>query len=349
MMGALKSLSWEDDGLRLLDQTKLPESICYKLCTSYEEVAEAIRILSVRGAPAIGVAAAYAVVLAFRECSRNAHEPSLSENFRRACKVIRHARPTAVNLSWAVDRMSGVYQSVLPEKRGEALLEEARAIEREDVETCQAIGAHGADLFQGRKSLRILTHCNTGALATAGIGTAFGVIRTLFEKGQVECVYADETRPLLQGARLTASELVAGRIPCRLITDDMAASVLRDKRIDAVIVGADRIASNGDTANKIGTYGLAIMAAYHHVPFYIAAPFSTFDFTISSGEEIPIEERNPDEIRRIGNIYTAPKDVPTYNPAFDVTPASLIHGIITERGVLTPPYSLSIASYERSL
>lgn len=349
MTEALKSLSWGKEGLIILDQTKLPETIAYKLCTHYEEVADAIKVLAVRGAPAIGVAAAYAVVLAFREYSGNGQNTASAENFKRACEFIRQARPTAVNLSWAVDQMLEVYGNSVPENRAQLLLEKAQAIEEEDIRTCRAIGTHGADLFQGRRNLRILTHCNTGALATAGIGTAFGVIQTLFERGQVDCVYADETRPLLQGSRLTASELMAGGIPCRLIADDMAASVMRDKKIDAVIVGADRIAANGDTANKIGTYGLAVMAAYHKIPFYIAAPFSTFDFTISTGKEIPIEERNPEEVRRIGSTYIAPKDVPVYNPAFDVTPATLIHGIITERGVLTPPYSISIASYERSL
>lgn len=349
MTESLKSLSWGKEGLTILDQTKLPETITYKLCTHYEEVADAIKVLAVRGAPAIGVAAAYAVVLAFREYSGNCQNTASAENFKSACEFIRQARPTAVNLSWAVDQLLEVYNHSVPEDRAQLLLEKAQAIEEEDIRTCRAIGTHGADLFQGRKNLRILTHCNTGALATAGIGTAFGVIQTLFERGQVDCVYADETRPLLQGSRLTASELMAGGIPCRLIADDMAASVMRDKKIDAIIVGADRIAANGDTANKIGTYGLAVMAAYHKIPFYIAAPFSTFDFTISTGKEIPIEERNPEEVRRIGSTYIAPKDVPVYNPAFDVTPATLIHGIITERGVLTPPYSISIASYERSL
>ncbi len=346
MSDMLHSLTWKGYGLELLDQTKLPGEISYQLCTHYEEVAEAIRVLAVRGAPAIGVAAAYAVVLAYRNTKEMAGLGAFDGEFRKACAVIRGARPTAVNLMWAVDQMLSVYDKTPTE---EALLAKAKSIEAEDVETCRAIGSHGADLFKGKSNLRILTHCNTGALATAGIGTAFGVIATLFERGQIERVYADETRPLLQGARLTASELMEGHIPCCLIADDMAASVMRDKHIDAVIVGADRIAANGDTANKIGTYSLAVLAAYHKIPFYIAAPFSTFDFSIQSGEEITIEERNPDEVRRIGSVLTAPKDVPVYNPAFDVTPSSLIHGIITERGVLTAPYTKSISEYERSL
>lgn len=341
-MSRLLSLSWEETALRLLDQTKLPNEITYFDCTECDAVADAIKILAVRGAPAIGVAAAYAVVLAYRNAAGD------EAAFLAACERLENARPTAVNLSWAVKEMRKTYREAEGDKEA-ALLARAKAIHAEDIETCEKMGEHGADLFAGKKELRILTHCNTGALATSGIGTALGVITKLFERGQVECVYADETRPLLQGARLTASELMALRIPCRLISDDMAASVMRDQKIDAVITGADRIAANGDTANKIGTYGLAVMAAYHRIPFYIAAPFSTFDFTIKTGKEIVIEERAADEVRKMGGVYTAPADVPVYNPAFDVTPASLIAGIITEKGVLTPPYTESIAAYERKL
>ena len=245
--------------------------------------------------------------------------------------------------------MEKVFDRYPAKEAGDALLAKARDIEAEDIHTCRAIGENGADLFQGRKGLRILTHCNTGALATAGIGTAFGVLSVLHERGAIECVYADETRPLLQGSRLTATELMEGHIPCCLISDTMSASVMRDKKIDAIIVGADRIAANGDTANKIGTYGLAVMAAYHHIPFYIAAPFSTFDFSIASGKEIVIEERDPDEVRKFAGVYSAPKDVPVYNPAFDVTPSSLIAGIITEKGVLKAPYEAAIARYKKEL
>ena len=323
-MSALRSLAWEGESLRLLDQTKLPTEITYLRCRDYREVADAIRILAVRGAPAIGVAAAYAVVLAYRECLLSS---DVSAAFHHACQEISAARPTAVNLSWAVSEMEKVFDRYPAKEAGDALLARAHDIEAEDIHTCRSIGENGADLFQGRKGLRILTHCNTGALAT----------------------YSDETRPLLQGSRLTATELMEGHIPCCLISDTMSASVMRDKKIDAIIVGADRIAANGDTANKIGTYGLAVMASYHHIPFYIAAPFSTFDFSISSGKEIVIEERDPDEVRKFAGVYSAPKDVPVYNPAFDVTPSSLIAGIITEKGVLKAPYEETIARYKKEL
>lgn len=350
MSQSLQSLSWEGDHLKLLDQTKLPTELTYLCCQDYKSVAEAIRVLAVRGAPAIGVAAAYAVVLAYKECQKTAASlEALDISFQEACDFICHARPTAVNLSWAVHQMEDVYKTTPSGEVEKALLKRAQEIEAEDVHTCRSIGKNGADLFEGKKHLHILTHCNTGALATAGIGTAFGVIATLHERGQIDCVYADETRPLLQGSRLTATELMAGHIPCCLIADDMAASVMKLKHIDAIIVGADRIAANGDTANKIGTYGLAVMAQYHHIPFYIAAPFSTFDFSIQTGEEIVIEERNPEEIRKINGIYSAPVDVPVYNPAFDVTPATLISGIITEKGVLKPPFTQSIAAYQAML
>ena len=350
MSQSLQSLSWEGDHLKLLDQTKLPTELTYLCCQDYKSVAEAIRVLAVRGAPAIGVAAAYAVVLAYKECQKTAASlEALDISFQEACDFICHARPTAVNLSWAVHQMEDVYKTTPSGEVEKALLKRAQEIEAEDVHTCRSIGKNGADLFEGKKHLHIRTHCNTGTLATAGIGTAFGVIATLHERGQIDCVYADETRPLLQGSRLTATELMAGHIPCCLIADDMAASVMKLKHIDAIIVGADRIAANGDTANKIGTYGLAVMAQYHHIPFYIAAPFSTFDFSIQTGEEIVIEERNPEEIRKINGIYSAPVDVPVYNPAFDVTPATLISGIITEKGVLKPPFTQSIAAYQAML
>lgn len=347
MSQSLRSLAWEGDSLKLLDQTKLPVELTYISCKDYKTVAEAIRVLAVRGAPAIGVAAAYGVVLAYRQAKQEGKTLQEIETlFRDFCDFLCHARPTAVNLSWAVHQMEIVYEREKEGQTEEALLQRAKEIEEADIHTCRSIGIHGADLFVGRKDLHILTHCNTGALATAGIGTAFGVIATLHERGQIGCVYADETRPLLQGSRLTATELMEGHIPCCLISDTMSASVMKQKHIDAIIVGADRIASNGDTANKIGTYGLAVMAQYHHIPFYIAAPFSTFDFSIQNGEEIVIEERNPDEVRKINGVYSAPVNVPVYNPAFDVTPASLIAGIITEKGVLQPPYVDSIGEYK---
>ena len=337
---SFRALSWEGDSLRILDQTKLPNETSYITAKTSGVVADAIRALSVRGAPLIGVAAAYGVVLAYRESGGN------TETFRALCDILRNARPTAVNLAWAVGEMETAFQKNPTE---ETLLCRAAEIEAEDRETCRKIGENGADLFSGRQNLHLLTHCNSGALATSGIGTAFGVLATLHARGQVACVYADETRPLLQGARLTAYELTEGHIPCCLISDDMASSVMQHKKIDAVITGADRIAKNGDTANKIGTSGLAVLAKYYGIPFYIAAPFSTFDFTIETGAEIHIEERDGDEVRKIGDTYIAPKNVPVCNPSFDVTPASLIAGIITEKGVLRPPYDISISEYERSL
>ncbi len=339
-MSRVRVLLFTGEALVLLDQRRLPAETVYLTCRSSLEVAEAIRTLAVRGAPLIGVAAAYAVVLAFRESAGN------RDTFQKLCEILRNARPTAVNLSWAVSEMERAFQK---EETEEALLARAKEIEAEDEEICRKIGENGADLFSGRENLTLLTHCNSGALATAGIGTALGVISTLHVRGQIGCVYADETRPLLQGARLTAYELMEGHIPCRLISDNMAASVLRDKSVDAVITGADRIAKNGDTANKIGTFGLAVLAHHFGIPFYIAAPFSTFDFSIQTGEKIPIEERDADEVRKIGNRYIAPANVLVYNPAFDVTSASLIAGIITEKGVLTPPYEISVSQYERSL
>lgn len=350
MSKALWSLAWEKGTLVLLDQTKLPDEITYIRCKDYREVGKAIYRLAVRGAPAIGVAAAYAMVLALQEIkAKGLHGKERADAFQKAGSELIDARPTAVNLSWAVSRMMKAFESLPEETALEKLTSLAQTIEEEDKSTCDAIADHGADLFKGKDHLRILTHCNTGALATAGIGTAFGVIYRLHERGQLERVYADETRPLLQGARLTGTELMQNGIPCSLITDNMAGWVMKEKKIDAVIVGADRIAANGDAANKVGTYSLSILCAFHHIPFYIAAPFSTFDFSISSGEEIRIEERNPEEVRQIKGFYTAPKDMPVFNPAFDVAPHSLITGIITEKGVLMPPYDVAIKNYERSL
>ena len=350
MSERLWSLKWEKGELILLDQTKLPEEISYIHCRTVERVAEAIRILSVRGAPAIGVAAAYGMVLALQEgIHQGLQGNALSDYFHEKGDLLNQARPTAVNLSWAVKEMTALFDQTEEKNLLPVLTEKAEATEREDQMLCEKMADWGASIFNGRKNLRILTHCNTGALATAGIGTAFGVIYRLHERGQLACVYADETRPLLQGARLTGTELMANHIPCRLISDNMAASVMAKSHIDAVIVGADRIAANGDTANKVGTYGLAVLCAYHHIPFYITAPFSTFNFSISTGKEIKIEEREPDEVRTYKGIYGAPKDIPVFNPAFDVTPHELITGIITEKGVLTPPYDKAIRKYERSL
>jgi methylthioribose-1-phosphate isomerase len=349
MSEPLVSLKWERGALVLLDQTRLPDELSYIRCTDYREVGKAIFRLSVRGAPAIGVAAAYAMVLAYQEIEKTVPKEQQKEAFLSAGGELISSRPTAVNLSWAVHEMIRTWDSLPKGNKLEGLTERARAIEEEDKILCSRMADHGANLFKGKKNLRILTHCNTGALATAGIGTAFGVIYRLHERGQIERVYADETRPLLQGARLTGTELMVNHIPCCLISDNMAGWVMKEKHIDAVIVGADRIAANGDAANKVGTYSLAVLCAYHHIPFYITAPFSTFDFSISSGDEIRIEERNPEEVRQIKGVYTAPKDIPVFNPAFDVAPHTLITGIITEKGVLTPPYDVAIKEYERSL
>lgn len=349
MSEPLCSIRWDGDKLILLDQTRLPEEIAYLSCTDYRVIIDAIRRLAVRGAPAIGVAAAYAIVLAAMEASRTEQGLDIYRFLEQAASEIRKARPTAVNLSWAVNEMNRIVVQKKTDSLVSDLLRRAKEIEEEDQRICNQIADNGADLFRGKSELTLLTHCNSGALATAGIGTAFGVIRRLHERGQLACLYMDETRPLLQGARLTATEAIRAGMPCRLITDNMAAIVMAMKHVDAIIVGADRIAANGDSANKIGTYGLAVLAKYHHIPFYFAAPFSTFDFSIPSGKDIPIEERDEKEVREFHHTASAPETVRTFNPAFDVTPHDLITGIITEKGILRAPFQENIESYERSL
>lgn len=349
MSSPLRSVHWNDGKLIILDQTKLPEEVTYQSCNNYRVIIEAIRKLAVRGAPAIGVAAAYAVVLAAIEASHLDDEEGIYQFLQQASQEIKDARPTAVNLSWAVTEMNKIISKKKTDSLITDLLLRAKKIEEQDQKICNQIADNGSALFKGQGKLNLLTHCNSGALATAGIGTAFGVIRRLHEKGQLECLYMDETRPLLQGARLTATEAASLGMNCRLITDNMAAIVMSMKHIDAVIVGADRIAANGDSANKIGTYGLAILANYHHIPFYFAAPFSTFDFSITDGKGIPIEERNEEEVKEFHHVRTAPVQVKALNPAFDITPHELITGIITEKGVLKPPYIENIKRYERSL
>ncbi|TWT37222.1 Methylthioribose-1-phosphate isomerase [Posidoniimonas corsicana] len=325
-----KTIEWigEFDGhLRLLDQTRLPTETSYLDCRTVEDVWQAIKRLSVRGAPAIGVAAAYGVCLA------GDSEASAAA----ACDYLATSRPTAVNLFWALDRMRAAIADHQAPRLAARLLTEARAIHAEDHELCAAIGRHGADALADLPTgAGILTHCNTGALATGGDGTALAVIFELHRRGREPKVYADETRPLLQGARLTMWELMERGVDATLITDSMNAQVMREGRVGAVIVGADRIAANGDAANKIGTYAAAIAARYHNVPFYVAAPSTTFDLTLASGNQIPIEERSDDEITRGFGKQTAPDDAKTYNPAFDVTPAELITGIVTELGVFEP-------------
>ena len=332
-------IRWERHRLLLLDQTLLPVEERMREYTRWRDVADAIRTLVVRGAPAIGCAAAFGVVLAARQSAARDGE-GLVADLEEAIKGLAATRPTAVNLFWALDRMRGVAEAhralPVPELR-ERLLGEAQAILDEDLAANKALGAHGAALVPERA--RILTHCNAGALATAGFGTALGVIRAAHERGRVALVWVDETRPVMQGSRLTAWEMVKEGIPHRLISDVAAGFVMKQGEVDLVVVGADRIAANGDTANKIGTYSVAVLAQHHGIPFYVAAPFSTIDPSIPSGAAIPTEERGGDEVRRTGGRQTAPSETPVYNPAFDVTPAELIAGIITERGVFRFPYS----------
>jgi methylthioribose-1-phosphate isomerase len=337
-MSVITPVRWETDRLVLVDQTVLPEREIERDYRTWPEVGAAIRTLVVRGAPAIGVAAAFGVVLAARE-SHAASFDGLLADLETAIKGLAATRPTAVNLFWALDRMrqAAVASRPLPLDAVRArLLAEAQAIRDEDIAANRAMGAHGAALVP--PNARILTHCNAGALATAGYGTALGVVRAAHAQGKVALVWVDETRPVMQGSRLTAWECVREGIPHRLIADVAAASVMSRGEVDLVVTGADRIAANGDTANKIGTYSLAVLAAHHRVPFYVAAPFSTIDPSIASGARIPIEERDASEVRRVGAQQTAPSASPVFNPAFDVTPAALIAAIVTERGVVRPPY-----------
>jgi methylthioribose-1-phosphate isomerase len=335
-------IRWERHRLLLLDQRLLPAQECMREYVRWSDVADAIRTLVVRGAPAIGCAAAFGVVLAARQ-SAAPHGDGLVDDLEEAIKGLAATRPTAVNLFWALDRMRGVaevHRGLQVPALRERLLVEAQAILDEDLAGNKALGAHGAALVPERA--RILTHCNAGALATAGFGTALGVIRAAHESGRVALVWVDETRPVMQGSRLTAWEMVKEGIPHRLISDVAAGFVMKQGEVDLVIVGADRIAANGDTANKIGTYSVAVLARHHGIPFYVAAPFSTIDPSVPSGAAIPIEERGGDEVRMISGCQTAPAETPVYNPAFDVTPAELIAGIITERGVFRFPYSFEL-------
>ena len=325
----MDAIRWEGKTLYLLDQTKLPVEEVWLPYTDYRPVADAIRTMVVRGAPAIGVTAAYAFCLA----------ALAEEDLEEARAVLAASRPTAVNLFWALERMAQIAKACGGDP--EALIAEAVAIHREDVEMCKAMGLYGAAVVP--EEANILTHCNAGALATGGYGTALGVIRAAHEQGKVNMVYADETRPLLQGARLTAYELVSDHIPATLIADNMAASLMAKGKIDLAVVGCDRMAANGDFANKIGTYSVAVNAHFHGVPFYVALPCSTIDLSIPDGSGIPIEERDKEEVRTLYGVQTAPKDVEVYNPAFDVTPHSLVTGIITEKGIIYPPFKENLA------
>jgi len=324
---SVEPIRWQDNKLQLLDQRKLPRQVVWMTCSDAAEVARAIRDMVVRGAPAIGVAAAFGVALAALR----------GDDVRAAAAELRDARPTAVNLAWAVDRMLQKWSGGL---QPAGLVAEAQMMFAEDVEANRRIGRFGAELLGS--SATILTHCNAGALATAGYGTALGVVRAAAEEGKRIAVFADETRPYLQGARLTAWELQQDGIDVTLITDNMSGHFFQHGQFDAVIVGADRIAANGDAANKIGTYTLAVLAKAHGVPFYIAAPMSTIDIATPNGAAIKIEERSPDEVTSIGGVKIAPEGVAARHPAFDVTPAALITAIITDRGVLFAPYEEAI-------
>lgn len=342
-MTEIKTMEFKDDILYLIDQRKLPISYEVFECKDYRDVDFAIRDMVVRGAPAIGAAAAYGVVLAARELVYKGKDEFLLE-LDKAMDILNKARPTAVNLMWAIKRIRQVveeYKGLPPEEIYEKLKEEADNIYEEDINTNKTIGKIGNTIVPEKAT--ILTHCNAGALATAGFGTALGVIREAFYSGKDIRVYADETRPRCQGSRLTAWELKMEGIPVKLIADSVAATLIRDGKIDVILVGADRIALNGDTANKIGTFMLSVLARTYNVPFYIVAPISTIDFDIKSGDEIVIEERSSEELTHIEGIRIAPEGIEVYNPAFDVTPHENITGIITEKGIIRPPYMENIS------
>jgi methylthioribose-1-phosphate isomerase len=344
----IPTLTWTPEGVRFIDQTKLPLEESYVLATTYEQVAEVIVTMVVRGAPAIGVSAAYGIALGAIHAKAESTELFAPE-FDRICARLAGTRPTAVNLFWAIDRMKKLFAERLAAgdrlaEVQEKILAEAHAMYDEDIAACKAMGAYGGALLPNEGG--VLTHCNAGALATCGYGTALGVIRSAVDQGKQIHVYADETRPFLQGARLTAWELMADGIPTTVICDNMAASLMRAGKIQAVVVGADRIAANGDFANKIGTYNVAILAKEHGIPFYCAAPWSTIDLATRTGDAIPIEERSAVEVTHHGGKQLTPHGVGICNPAFDVTPAKYVTAIFTERGVLGAPYEESLREME---
>lgn len=331
------TIEWVDGKVRILDQSRLPQEVVYIDCQDYQTVAQAIKSLKIRGAPAIGIAAAMGLALGAQSIRAN-HLQDFLKEFLTICDSMAATRPTAVNLFWAIERMKRVVKThntldlVSLRKK---LIQEANEILKEDIRMNQAIGISGAGLIKNGST--VLTHCNAGALATGGHGTALGIIRTAFQQGKKFHVLVDETRPVLQGARLTAWELVQEGIPATLITDNMAGSFMKKGQVDLCIVGADRIAANGDAANKIGTYSVAVLARHHGIPFYIAAPTSSIDFDLPTGDKIPIEERSPREVTHVlGETPISPEGIGVANPAFDVTPAGLITAIITEKGVFTP-------------
>ncbi len=340
----LPTIAWQDDTVVMIDQRKLPSKEVYVTCRTANEMARAIKSMVIRGAPAIGVAAAMGIALEMRRSTAKGTRQFAVE-FQKTCDLLAATRPTAVNLFWAIDRMKRTFAAVAQDGAsvGEIagrLVAEAQAIHDEDVASCRAIGRHGATVVPN--PARVLTHCNAGALATAGYGTALGVVRGAVEQGIPVEVYADETRPFLQGARLTAWELVHDGIATTVITDNMAGALMRQGLINFVVVGADRIAANGDVANKVGTYTVAVLAREHGIPCYVAAPLSTIDLATPDGSRIPIEERDAREVTHVGPTQLAPAQAKIRNPAFDVTPAALVTGIVTERGIARAPYAESL-------
>ncbi len=339
----IQTLEWTEAGVRFIDQTKLPAEETYITCTTYQQVADVIRNMVVRGAPAIGVAAAMGIALGAKH-SKAESAGELKRELDEICDLMGKTRPTAVNLFWAIQRMQEKFERIrirpIAQIKQE-LIEESRRMHAEDIAANQAMGRHGATLMPSAGG--VLTHCNAGALATAGYGTALGVIRAAVEQGKKIHVFADETRPFLQGSRLTAWELMKDGIPTTVISDNMAGAMMKQGKIGAIVVGADRIAANGDVANKIGTYTVAILAKEHGIPFYVAAPLSTIDFACADGSGIPIEQRNPREITHFAGRQIVPEGVSIENPAFDVTPAKYVTAIITERGVARAPYGDSLS------
>jgi methylthioribose-1-phosphate isomerase len=338
----IQTLEWTDQGVRFIDQTKLPTEEAYVVCTTQEQVADVIRNMVVRGAPAIGVAAAMGIALGVKN-SKAETVADLKRDLDQICDNMGSTRPTAVNLFWAIRRMQETFERarVRPIAQiKQELIEESKRMHAEDIAANQAMGRHGATLMPSEGG--VLTHCNAGALATAGYGTALGVIRAAVEQGKKIHVYADETRPFLQGSRLTAWELMKDGVPTTVISDNMAGAMMKQDKIDAIVVGADRVAANGDVANKIGTYTVAVLAREHSIPFYVAAPISTIDFACPDGSKIPIEQRNAREVTHIAGQQMTPDGVSIENPAFDVTPAKYVTAIITERGIARAPYEESL-------
>jgi methylthioribose-1-phosphate isomerase len=339
---AVKTIEWKNERVVMLDQRLLPHREVYRVCRNYEEVAQAIREMVIRGAPAIGVAAAMGVALG----ASKSQEKNFDRQFERIFLTLSKTRPTAVNLFWALERMRRIYtdnRSLGVDRVKRLLKDEAQKIYKEDIAANKKMGKFGAHLL--RNVRQVMTHCNAGALATAGYGTALGVIRALKESGKPVEVWVNETRPFLQGARLTAWELKKERIPATLVTDNMVGYLMQKGRIDAVVVGCDRIAANGDVANKIGTYGIAVLAKRHGIPFYVAGPTSSIDLNCPSGTEIPIEHRDPKEVSHIFGRSLAPKGVKIFNPAFDVTSQDLVSAIITEKGIINPPFQQNIRTH----